>query len=491
MKRLIYIFLVLTTLSSTSCEGFLDKDPNMLSTATFYENDSQAIEGVNAVYAVFYDFYLNHVGFDVDCLSDDIIKGHGTDFSDYVSFNIGQIPASNSAVSSLWGSYYKAIYRANYVIDNVEGNGTISDETANMVLGEAYFLRAYFYHEIVQRWGDCPLITSTIDQLGSPARTPKDEVYTQIENDLLRASELLSYIADADAGRPNIGAAKSLLGLVYLSQNKFEECYDALTPVVTDEGGKYGYYLIEDLDNLFQLDNNNGPESIFEIQSRHEAPLGETIAFNHWIRPRGLSVHGGLGFPMPTQSLFDEFEDGDLRREFAIIADGESIAPELGDECFSSALAPETGYSYGKYVKGVDVGDYQERLGQNKKLIRYAEVLLAYAEAAYESGHASEAWSTLEIVRTRAFLGTPPKYSTDFTEAIRHERRVELAGENKRYFDLLRWGIAEQVLTADCKKHDGYSYDYVFNSQAKGLYPIPQTELDSNTNPDFYQTDGY
>lgn len=498
-KSSLYTFMLSACLlvAGNSCSKFLDKEPNQLSTSTYYNSDQEAEAAINAAYSIFYNFFQNHTGFDVDCLSDDIIKGHGTDFSDYNSYNTGQIKASDGAVKSYWNDYYQGIYRANLVLDYVPNGKNISIKMKDQSLGEAHFLRAYFYFQLVQRFGGVPKITSTIDSESEPARTSKDEIYTLIVQDLKDAIEKLPYIKDAGVGRPNKGAAQSLLGLVYLSQNKYAEVYQTLKPIVDNEGGKYNYALIKDLSQMYQLSNNNGPESIFEIQSRQAAPIGQTVAFNHWIRPRGMPKRGGLGFPMPTQSLYNEFEQGDKRREATILKNGDFIANELVRDnsdpiLFESSWSPETGMNMAKYVKWVDVGDYQERLGQNKKLIRFAEVLLAFAEAANVEGKQSEADNALLKIRQRAFgMTTPPIYSTDFKKAIRHERRVELATENHRYFDLVRWGLAATVLTKDCKRHPNYNLDYIWNETAKGLFPIPQSELDVDKNPNFKQNPGY
>lgn len=498
MKHFIKLTIYTVLLNCTiSCSDFLDREPNQLNSENFYQTDEEAEQGVNAIYNVFYNFYQNHVGFDVDCLSDDIIKGHGTDFSDYNSFNIGQLLASNPAIKGLWNDYYTGVFRANIVLDNVKNRTGLSEAKKKQVMGESYFLRAYFYYQLVQRYGGVPLILTTINQPDSPARAEASSVYAQIETDLSNAIDMLNFAADSEVGRPNKGTATCLLGLVYLSQNKFSEAYKTLKPVVENDNSNYNYSLIQDLSQMYQISNNNGPESVFEIQARDGAPIGQTVAYNHWVRPRGMSKLSGLGFPMPTESLYNEFEEGDKRLEATILKEGDFIAPELVDDegheiLFQASWAPETGMNCAKYVKWVNVGNYQERSGQNKKLIRYAEVLLAFAEAAYAEGDSDGAWNAIKTVRQRAFgIANPPVYSSDFTTALRHERRVELATENRRYFDLIRWGIAEQVLTADCKKHANYNLPYSFNKQAKGLYPIPQSELDVNKNPGFYQNPGY
>lgn len=498
MKAIQKILLlgVLSCSMTVSCSDFLDKYPNKMNTESHYKTDEQAEQAANAIYSVFYNFFQNHVGFDVDCLSDDIVKGHGTDFSDYNSFNTGQMQASNPAIRSLYGDYYTGIFRANMVLDNVPGQPKVSQKMKDMVLGESHFLRAWFYYQLVQRYGGVPLLLTTVNQPKSPARSTAEAVYGQIEKDLRLAADMLPDAGEAVVGRPNHGSAVCLLGLVQLSQNKYSDCYNTLKPVVTNENGRYGYRLVENLADMYQIANNNGPESVFEVQAREAAPLGQTMAFNHWIRPRGMSKLGGLGFMMPTQSLYDEFEKGDKRLEATILKEGDFIASELVDDSgapilFKGEWAPETGMSAAKYVKWVNVGSYQERSGQNKKLIRYAEVLLAYAEAAYHSGDVQQGWWALNEVRARAFEGEPSRYDNDFMVSLRHERRVELALENHRYFDLVRWGMAEQVLVSDCKKHTNFNLPYVYNKEAAGLYPLPECELHVNKNPGFFQNPGY
>ncbi|MEN6455723.1 MAG: RagB/SusD family nutrient uptake outer membrane protein, partial [Prolixibacteraceae bacterium] len=205
--------------------------------------------------------------------------------------------------------------------------------------------------------------------------------------------------------------------------------------------------------------------------------------FNFWVRPRNGSTIFGLGFCMPTQDLVNEFEANDPRLRYTVIRDGDIISEEVKDYPFQAAWAPETGMSCGKYVVDVPVGVYAEKHEQNLKNIRYAEVLLGYAEAAFRVGNKSEAAAKINMVRARARGGNTSvlpdvSSSDDLFNAIVHERRVELALEGKRYFDLVRWELAESELGA-----------LGYQPARKGLYPIPQTELD--VNPNLKQNTGY
>jgi hypothetical protein len=264
-----------------------------------------------------------------------------------------------------------------------------------------------------------------------------------------------------------------------LFQEKWQNAFDAYDQVIESTN----YSLQPSFGDLFKPEYDNGVESVFEIQYRGGEEFSYGNGFNFWVRPRNGSTIFGLGFCMPTQDLVDEFELGDPRLRYTVIREGDIISEEVKDFPFQSAWAPETGMSFGKYVVDIPVGGNAERHEQNLKQIRYAEVLLGYAEAAYRLGNTTETVAKLNLIRQRARGGNAlvlPDLtgSEDLFAAIVHERRVELALEGKRYFDLVRWGLATQELGP-----------LGYQSARQGLYPIPQTELD--VNPSLTQNPGY
>lgn len=475
------LLCIVLMIAMTSCEDFLDKSPNgVLSNTNFYKSESDAIAATNSCYTILYDFWIKNIAFEKDIISDDAVKGQGVDLSALTNLdNLNPFPA-DGVISSLWGDYYRGIQKCNLVLDNVPGI-QMNQSTKDRLLGEAYFLRAFYYYNLAIRWGGVPLVKTTINADKTPSRATIEETWTFMEQDLTNAIGKLpnrSELSAENVGRADKGAAKSLLGIVYLFQKKWQNSFDTFQQVINS--GEYS--LQPNFSDLFKPEFDNGVEVVFETQFK-----GGTFdygdGFNFWVRPRNGSTIFGLGFNLPTQSLVDEFEPGDPRLKYTVIRQGDTISDEVKDYPFQSAWAPETGMNCGKYVVGIPVGNLAEKHEQNHKNIRYAEVLLGYAEAAFQIGNKTEAVAKINMVRARARganSGVLPNVTTadDIFSAIIHERRVELALEGKRYFDLVRWGLAAQKLGTK-----GYK------SIRNGLYPIPQSELDVNSN--LKQNPGY
>jgi len=474
--------VILMLWAGTSCEDFLDKSPNgVLSTANFYQTQNDAVAAVNAAYALLSGFWIENIAFEKDIISDDAVKGQGSDLSALNNFDNLNFYAGDGVVSTLWGEFYKGVYRSNLVLDHVP-DISMDQEIKNRTLGEAYFLRAYYYYNLAIRFGGVPLVKTTLNAEKTPSRSTIDETWSFIEDDLKKAVELLpqkSKYSAAEIGRADKGAAQSLLGIVCLFHEKWQDAFDTFKKVI--DSGEYS--LLPDFGNLFKPEYDNGAESVFETQAKGGESADYSNGFNFWVRPRNGSTIFGLGFNMPTQDLVNEFEAGDPRLRYTVIRQGDIISDEVKDNPFQAAWAPETGMSCGKYVVGIPVGNLAERHEQNMKNIRYAEVLLGYAEAAFRIGNKAEAVAKINMVRARARgvaknILPDVKTSDDIFAAIVHERRVELALEGKRYFDLVRWKLAEQKLGP-----------LGYQSARKGLYPIPQAEMDVNPNLD--QNQGY
>ena len=488
MKTHIYIAKITSLaflLFVSSCqkdEGFLDKSPNgVLSTSNFYKTPGDAEAAAIASYTIMHDFWMKSIAFKKDIISDDAVKGQGVDLAALSNFDNLNFSATDGVNQTIWGLFYKGVYLTNLVLDYVP-DIEMEQAQKNRILGEAYFLRGFYYYNLVIRYGGVPVVSSTKNAVSTPARATTEATWAFIEENLTNAAELLPWrnqYSSADLGRADKGASLALLGNAFLFQEKWQNAFDAYDQVIESTN----YSLQPSFGDLFKPEYDNGVESVFEIQYRGGEEFSYGNGFNFWVRPRNGSTIFGLGFCMPTQDLVDEFEVGDPRLRYTVIREGDIISEEVKDFPFQSAWAPETGMSFGKYVVDVPVGGNAERHEQNLKQIRYAEVLLGYAEAAYRLGNTTETVAKLNLIRQRARGGNAlvlPDLtgSEDLFAAIVHERRVELALEGKRYFDLVRWGLAAQELGP-----------LGYQSARQGLYPIPQTELD--VNPKLTQNTGY
>jgi hypothetical protein len=474
MKKIIFLVIIAATfMFTTGCgDELLDKAPyGSLSEATFYQTEAELIGAVNAVYGPFFGrwgggIYDNLVIFSLGVWSDDFEKGGGgpSDQAALEDMNNFQMTPSNSMASATWNNAYSGVFRANKAIEQIEGSSTANKER---LLGEAKFLRAIYYYNLVIRYNDVPLVTSTATaDLKNISRAPAQEVWAFIEQELKEAiSGLPVSFSGADLGRPTKGSAQGLLGRVYLFTQEWQKAADVYADIINSGT----YRLMENYGSLFtNKDSDHLPESLFEIQSV-AGKSSSYVGLSNGFAPR--DIWGGVGFCVPTQSLVDEFEPGDLRRIETIVMEGDTPFGEPYDPAWS----PYTGYNTKKYMYGPTIPDNET--DANFKVIRYAEILLGYAEAIH-NGAAEKANITglqaLNAVRQRAGLQGIAALSFD---AIVHERRVELAVEGLRFHDLVRWGIAKEVLGANFDvNHDEYM-------------PIPLNEI--LINPNLKQNPGY
>jgi len=481
--KLVLILLLMQALLVSCTKDFLDEQlKGEFSSETFYQNDKQALQALTGIYqAIAFTSFNNSIWVFGDVASDDATKGGNPgDQAEITYIDEFNADRNNGIINNYWTFAYEAISRANNVIAKVPQ--VKMDETLKQrVLGEAKFIRAYVYFNLVNIFGQVPLKLlpqNTLDAINVPLSN-EDIIYNQIEKDLTEAAPALpvSYSA-ADAGRVTRGAALGMLGKVAVYRQQWARAIDYFHQLEALDI----YRLESNYAKVFSLQGENGSESIFEIQHKtNQIPFMGNV-LNQWFAP---AIEGGYYFNTPTQSLIDEYEkasDGtpDPRLDITIGRDGQ---PWISGQTFQASWSP-TGYLTKKHqqplseipiaIKGD--GDL------NYIYLRYADVLLMKAEAFNELEQVDSALSNLNKIRQRArnsFNGTPPAdllpdvnitQKEDLRKAIFHERRVELAMEFHRYFDLMRWGpqVAEEVLG------EGFNYD-------KSRYqPIPQNELDAN-----------
>ena len=376
----------------------------------------------------------------------------------------------NAQLRDIWSWMFAGVNRANFIMEfqnNTEFTGK------EQVLAQARFLRAYYYFELVKWFGDVPLSVDKRIQFGDQFaldRTPKADVYAQIELDLQFAADNLPS-TQAEAGRITKGAAQALLGKVYLYQEKFSLAANVLDQVI---GGPYD--LVTDYNTIFEQEGENNIESVFEVQYTDKEGAGfgclqcsegnVAVGFNGIRNYTGPFFDSGFSFNVPTQEVVDEFEDGDIRKDVAIL-DIEAWASENGASYFEGF--EHTGYYNRKYIArqgDLNTGDANLTNPNNYRAIRFADVLLMAAEAYNRGGiDDNKAKLYLNRVRSRAELDTVDATGSALTDAIYHERRVELVGEGHHFFDLVRTNRAAQEI-------DG------FVAGKHEVFPIPAIEIE-------------
>lgn len=413
-----------------------------------------------------------------DLMSDDAVKGGGGlgDQEDMRKMETFAIFPTNNNVLGIWRYNYKGISGANTLLTEDGSKAKDLDaNTLNRIKGEAYFLRAFYYFRLIQNFGAVPLLIPEKNLSDNTKASPVTDIYSQIEEDLGKAINGLppSYPA-SDYQRATKGAAYALLAKTYLYRGQWQKCLDNITQA--ENAGHYA--LLTNYADNFNGVGEQGKEIIFA--SRHDAgkaPSQGSI-LNAVFAPRGI----GWGFNLPTQDLVDEFEPGDPRIKATLFKAGDTYF----DGTPFNPSASLTGYCLKKFLGNFNPLDDG---GIDYVYIRYADVLLWKAESYAQLNMLPEAKAALELVRARARAnaGTPgvlPAVTTsvkdDLLKAIRHERRVELAFEGQRYYDLVRWGLAATVLAKSnaADPLTGYK-DYGDGWQPRNaVLPIPQREVD-------------
>jgi hypothetical protein len=367
---------------------------------------------------------------------------------------------------------YTGITRANYILEHKDNIDFVGKDH---IIAEAKFLRAYYYFELVKYFGDVPLIIDKrigIEEALQIPRSPKAEVYAQIEKDFSEAAQVLNPIA-AQKGRATKGAALAFLGKVYLFQNKFSEAASTFDEVINSGS----YSLIPNYNDLFSVANENNSETVFDVQytGLEGGSYGCLICLEgnaavgfQGIRQYNGPVYGdGNSYNLPTQELYDAFSPIDPRRAATVLDIDAFIAaqPNASSITYAIGAGGHTGFYNNKYIKRqgeIGLPDNDLTSPVNYRVMRYADVLLMAAEAHYQLGNSSQAQILVNQVRTRAGI---PGISVNSIDKIYKERRYELSGEGLRFFDLVRTGQAADFIQGFVPgKHE--------------LFPIPQVEID-------------
>ena len=464
--------------SLISCKGFLDKDPiATLDAGSFFQTEDDAIQAMNASYKplTFSNANNNFYWAFGTLASDEAIAGGDGSRAGLVDLDALTHTPRTDEINKFWQLEFSGITQCNLVLDKVQ-TIAISKAVKDRVVGEALFLRAFYYFQLTQVFGDVPLLITIVspDKLKVP-RTSKMLVYQQIIADCDQAANLLppQYVG-AEIGRATRGAALALAAKTYLYQKNWDKTLEYIAKIKVLNI----YGLMPNYQDNFGKKTQNNKESVWEIQHTNlELNVGNSL--NQWWYSK--KIVGGYGFAEATDTFVKAFEVDDPRRAFTAVMNNEDYFGAVYKNSFSS-----TRYSVRKYLQADSTLTQKADGDINYTAIRYAEVLLWEAESLAELGRNTEGGVPLEIVRNRARLqaanpltALPKVVTTDKTtliNAIRHERQVELGFELHRYFDLVRWGIAAQnIKEFKVGKHE--------------VFPIPQIEMDLN--PSLIQNPNY
>lgn len=478
MKKLMSIMIVISLLAASCGKDFIELAPiSSVSIDVLFKTDKDFQDAITGGYSMLRNQY-NDFWMYGDVASDDSWKEVSRNQSSYY-IDVFTLDANDALLKSTWNNYYSVINRANTVLEKIEKADPSVIVNKNRHIAEAKFLRAFAYFDLVRLFGDVPLVTTplSIEESYKAGREKAAKVYSEvIIKDLLDAENgLLVKYTGADVGRATKGAAKTLLGLVYLTTKDFAKAETKLQEVTT-----LGYALLPKYSDLFDYSKEeHHSEYIFDIEYQ-EALGGLGSVFTNRFMPLSApfatfnKVAGGGGEDNnPTMDLYNSFDPNDPRKLITVDASGGFVD---GTGTFVKFLQAST--ITRKYLTAVISANDSK---VNWKVLRYADVLLMYAEALNENGKTTEALTYLNQVRTRVGM---PIYTgltkDDARQKIYLERRLELGMEGHRWFDLIRTGRAYSLLQAKGMK------DYMV------LFPIPLSQLQILNDPSIFpQNPGY
>ena len=494
---------VLTVFLGSCSSDFLDqKILGQQDMNNYFTNESECAEQVTGCYQSLafddwwqiYKFYLSG-----DICTDDEWMGNTTqDPGDYypLSHYTGNTTAAGNACQNFWQYRYKGILQCNIAISKIP-NVTFTDSTLQQrYIAEAKFLRAFEYFDLVKNFGGVPLVEGLVmpDQVKGITRASEADTYQFIEKDLKEAIPYLpkrSQYSSADMGRATQGAAQGLLGKVYLYQDKYDSAAVVLKKVI-DSGE---YHLLANFGDVWSMDHNNSEESLFEIQTNNELSynLGERISVVTGSRDDAGWAWGG-----PTSNLEKAFKDaGDsIRLMWTILHHNQTYVPNDNSWTVDNPyiISPSKHKSARSNMKLYIPKDKRPdpydapHIPLNYRLLRYADVLLMYAECENQLSNDAEARNALNLVRERVKLPDVTSSGKDLRDAIRLERRLELALEDNRLYDLRRWKDDNGKPAID--NIMGPNGSFVVYNMKESTDPYETTNSGENSNKGYTFEDG-
>lgn len=515
MKELkkISIFIFIAVFAGACSDEFLELEPQGLRfEENFYSNPTEVYEGLNAAYDLLGQKYTGEYTYHSTYMmkniaSDDANAGGGNalDMLDWQDIDEFIPDPSNVALLGVWWRSYFGIYRANQIITRVDPSNSDlyvvpSDSSLlRRYVAEAHFLRAYFYYELVTFFGGVPLLDEVLDVSEDyPPRATEEATWAFIESDLRYASQFLPFKSELkgfEKQHGTRGAAQALLGKIYVFQEKYDDAVQVFEDVITSAE----YQLDSSYAHIFTPDGEFGVESVFEISHSSSSPAdwlanrsrgyeGNVDCQMMGVRElSGSSTHEpGWGFNKAELSLVNAFIDaGDTLRRKVSIYNIDSLNAEQGGNLSWNSDYKYTGWYCNKYApKEINIGDgigaTELDYNVNERVIRYADVLLLAAEAymlkpAPDEGKAHD---YINMVRDRAGLEDldPGLSGEALFEAYVEERRLELAMEGHRYHDLIRWGMAGDVLVNQPQAESNNKGSFIEGQHE--VFPIPNQEIE-------------
>ncbi len=485
----ILILMITSLFLTTACsDEYLDNTKVYAEDSeSFFNSEADYYNALVAAYDPLQSTFINVLMGEI--ASNNTLAGgeSATDVPGYQQIDDMTHTPVNSQLQNLWSWMYGGVNRAAYIIENQDKTDF---EGKNVIIGEARFLRAYYNFELVKWFGAIPIKPEGRFSVGDEKtipRAPINEVYNLIEEDLKYAVDNLEYTTP-QVGRATKAAAEALLGKVYVYQEKFTEASDIFDSVITNGG----FMLETDYNKIFEFQGENGVGSVFEVQYTDIQGAGfgclqcsegnVAVGFQGVRGYSGDLFTSGFSFNVPTQEMVDQFEAGDNRKEVAIL-DIDAWATTTG-ATFTTGYE-HTGFFNRKYIprkRSADAaGDLNLTNPNNYRAIRFADVLLLAAEANNRKAIPNDTKARLFLnrVRERAFGNTTNNITlsgSDLTDAIYHERRVELVGEGHHFFDLVRTGRGSEIPGFTPNKNE--------------VFPIPIEEIQFSQG-NWSQNEGY
>jgi tetratricopeptide (TPR) repeat protein len=518
MKKFIYIATVAAIIATGCKKDLTIADPNAVTTPAFWKTATDAQQGINAVYSTFHREGLSRWLYFMTMVRSD--EGYSTSpnsdiINTYDAFNITDY--NDYLVTSVYQDDYMGINRANQVLDNVPSinmDATLKQQ----LLGEAKFMRGFFYYNLATIYGNVPIMLHSPTPTDYPSTSPQDSVFIQAEADFADAAAVLpaSYNA-ANIGRATKGAAYAMLGKAYMQQHKYAQAQTAFDWLVTG-AGKSNYSLVSDYHSNFIETAENNSESVFEWQNAvnpndthdDDTQIGTSDNLNYgtsippFFAPSPVGFTDGQARRWVVWEFLQENTTGgqrDPRLAATFLYDstdvrGPAFTLAYGKTWNNLGLATNPSIQHGNitevcFRKELDDATMNGEVfhsGNNYRYVRYADVLLLYAEALNAQGQTAAAYPYVDRVRQRAGLSTltathPGLSQQAFLTQLKHERITELTGEGHRFEDLARWGdLGPALATRDA----GFANFKVGKDE---FMPIPQYDLD--VNPKLKQNPGY
>ncbi len=512
MKKILYTLLI-SCLFFSSCEVEVT-NPNDLEVSVFWKTEVDAQSGLNAVYNMFYKpgLYTRWIWFRYDLTSDEAgSSSPWLELADWTRFNYSNYNFWEGNAISYHASY-ETIYRANQVLHYTPDIAFDNEDDKEYVLGQAYFLRALQYYNLALLWGSDNNSLAIVLEPSSPSDTPEghpvSDVWAQAVSDLDKAIAMLpASWDDTNKGRATIGAAKALKAKCLMQQHEWDAAKTELDWLVTGEGKQY-YGLVSNFKDNFTHLNENNSESVFEIQysDAHKAPAGDgdfdidpNLGQNRaqFFGPPGVGWTDGESRTWLVDAFKEELNnDGeyDIRLKTSLFYEGMDADFEDNDAIYGQPMSvwQQDNYKGRAFIRKYasdyyrDYEDYHNPI--NIRVIRYADVLLMYAEclANTSSGSLAEAVALVDQIRTRSNMPNlsvnhleATQDKTSFLKRLQTERSLELCHEGLRWADLKRWGLLETAQgLEEVQQRDGD-----FNNFQIGKHiclPIPSDEIDNN-----------